>query len=243
MTNDDPPSDVAFPPTVGRYTFGPTLGSGAFAVVKLASRRDLRDPVACKIVPKSRLSSAHLQGCFEREVRIVHQLRHGHIAELVDLAKDDDNYCIFSEYCPNGSLYDGLVARQRYTESDAKVIIRQLLVAIAHIHAKGVAHRDLKPSNILFDASSTVKVCDFGLARFITQDELSVTACGSPCFAAPEVMKLVPYNPLPADMWSAGVILFTTVVGRPPWPMRNQVRLVEAIKNAKYEIPLALSES
>jgi serine/threonine protein kinase len=184
----------------------------------------------------------YLPSSFEREIRITQQFCHPNIACLVDLVKDDSNYYVFFELCSGGSLLRLITEKQRLSEDEARVIFRQLLAAISYVHSAGFAHRDVNPENIIFDDKFNVKLAGFGFTKFLAHGELTSTACGSPGYAAPELFSHKSYNGMPADMWSVGAILFHMVAGQLPWPARNKVRRIKAIRQAKYEFPLALSD-
>jgi 5'-AMP-activated protein kinase catalytic alpha subunit len=91
------------------------------------------------------------------------------------------------EYCPSGELFDFIVQSQRLHERQACKFYQELISGIEYIHESGICHRDLKPENLLLDYDKTLKVVDFGLSNMYEGDETLKTACGSPCYAAPEV--------------------------------------------------------
>ena len=91
------------------------------------------------------------------------------------------------EYASGGELFDFIVANSRVKEEDACRFYQQLIDGIEYIHKLGIVHRDLKPENLLLDYKKNIKIVDFGLSNTYQQGELLKTACGSPCYAAPEV--------------------------------------------------------
>lgn len=233
---------IVAPSRVGPFAFRGTVGSGAFSVVKLAFHEELKQFFACKIVPRNRLSIDNLEEHFEVEIRINQQMHHPGIVQIVDLRKDDINYYIFMEFCPNGELFRYIVERQRLSESEAALLLRQVLDAINYVHSLGVAHRDLKPENLLLDPVGHLKISDFGLSRFVGRNGLVNTPCGSPCYASPECLSGHAYDGRKSDIWSIGVILFAMVTGQLPWTKRNQAQLFNQIKQGDYVIPTYLSE-
>ena len=96
-------------------------------------------------------------------------------------------------------------------------MIIQVLSGVEYLHSIGVSHRDIKPSNILLDHNNNVKISDFGLGSFFSPHNQLNTPCGSPCFAAPEVIEGVSYRPEPADLWGVGVTLYYFLTGRLPF--------------------------
>lgn len=92
-----------------------------------------------------------------------------------------------------------------------------MISAIEYIHKIGIVHRDLKPENILLDYNNNVKLVDFGLSNMYNPGETLKTACGSPCYAAPEMIRNERYHGLSADIWSSGVVLYAMVCGYLPY--------------------------
>jgi maternal embryonic leucine zipper kinase len=130
----------------------------------------------------------------------------------------------------------------KINESTARWVFKQLLTTVAYIHDQGIAHRDLKLENVLCDGLQQVKIVDFGFSRCAqSPGELFGTSCGSPAYAAPEVLAGKPYDGGIADMWSLGVMLFALVTGTLPWSVSNQNLLYEQIARCDYEIPATVS--
>lgn len=103
-------------------------------------------------------------------------------------------------------------------------------------------HRDLKPENLLLDHNKKIKLVDFGLSNTYQEGETLKTACGSPCYAAPEMIAGKRYNGTEVDIWSCGVILFAMVCGFLPFEDPNTSNLYKKILNAEYKIPDFISE-
>lgn len=104
-------------------------------------------------------------------------------------------------------------------------------------------HRDLKPENLLLDYDKSIKVVDFGLSNTYKKGELLKTACGSPCYAAPEMIAGKKYHGTGVDVWSCGVILFAIVCGYLPFEDANTSNLYKKILGAEYQIPSFVSPS
>ncbi|KAH0794635.1 CAMK family protein kinase [Histomonas meleagridis] len=111
------------------------------------------------------------------------------------------------EYAQNGELFNFLVRKKKLSVELAMDFFRQIVLAIEYLHWHGICHRDLKPENILLDSNNQIKVADFGFARWVKHN-ITETSCGSPHYAAPEVIKGTPYDGRKADIWSLGVILY-----------------------------------
>jgi serine/threonine protein kinase len=234
--------DTFGPSEIGAYCLHDIIGEGAFAVVRLATRADLSTPLACKVVPRVRLQTSGLDARFELEIRVIQQLHHPGIVQLVDLLNDEHNYYVMMELCQGGELFQHVVTRGHLNENDAKPFIRQILEALGFVHSRGVCHRDLKPENLLLDQSHRVKMSDFGLSRFVRPDGLVDTPCGSPCYVSPECISGKPYDGRTSDLWSVGVITYALLTGKLPWTKRNQQQLFEQIRKADFVVPGYLSD-
>mmetsp|Transcript_25052 Transcript_25052/g.38881 ORF Transcript_25052/g.38881 Transcript_25052/m.38881 type:complete len:95 (-) Transcript_25052:2929-3213(-) len=92
-----------------------------------------------------------------------------------------------------------------------------MLHAVDYLACQNVVHRDIKPENLLLDEEKNLKMIDFGLSNTYKDNEKLITACGSPCYAAPELIKGLEYVGSKADIWSAGVVLYCLVCGHLPF--------------------------
>ena len=228
---------------IGQYRLLGPIGHGAFSIVRLCQSLRTNRYYACKIIARNRLLMHNLESRFENEIRINQQLHHPGTVQLFDLIKDDSYYYIIMEFCPNGELFSHVVDQGRLDENTAKYFISQILFALQYIHSLGICHRDLKPENILLDNQGHIKISDFGLSRFVGQDDLVNTPCGSPCYASPECVSGQLYDGKKSDIWSVGVISYAILTGQLPWTKRNQQQLFEQIKRGEYTIPSYLSDS
>ena len=96
-----------------------------------------------------------------------------------------------------------------------------MLTTLEYLQVLGIAHRDLKPENILITKDMNIKIIDFGLSNFYQPNQLLSTACGSPCYAAPQMITNKSYDPIKADLWSCGVVLYTMLCGFLPYQHEN----------------------
>lgn len=126
--------------------------------------------------------------------------------------------------------------------------MHQILAGVEYLHKLSIVHRDLKPENLLIDFNRRIKLVDFGLSNTYkksnfsnNEDELLKTACGSPCYAAPEMIAGKKYEGLNVDVWSCGVILFAMVCGYLPFEDPNTSALYKKILAGDYVIPKFVS--
>eukprot|EP00604_Paraphysomonas_vestita_P001525 CAMPEP_0174817924 /NCGR_PEP_ID=MMETSP1107-20130205/484_1 /TAXON_ID=36770 /ORGANISM="Paraphysomonas vestita, Strain GFlagA" /LENGTH=348 /DNA_ID=CAMNT_0016029073 /DNA_START=2901 /DNA_END=3947 /DNA_ORIENTATION=+ len=176
-----------------------------------------------------------------KEAHMLRTLVHPQIIRLEDVFVTNTTLYMVMDLVKGGDLFDRVVARGRYTEENACMVVLQLVSAIAYMHERNIAHRDLKPENILLvskDSDVNIKVTDFGLAKSTTENGGLKTYCGTPQYFAPEVLNQekaegnTTYS-LPADMWSIGVITYALLSGRLPWSDDDRLRNQEILK-AKY---------
>ncbi|XP_014470243.1 PREDICTED: maternal embryonic leucine zipper kinase-like isoform X2 [Dinoponera quadriceps] len=147
------------------------------------------------------------------------------------------------EYCSGGELFDHIVEKNRLSEADSRKFFRQIVSAVAYMHNLGYAHRDLKPENVLLDKEENLKLIDFGLCakpRTGMQSHL-YTSCGSPTYAAPELIMGKKYLGSEVDIWSMGVLLYALLCGFLPFDDNNLETLYKKILNGKYDEPYWLS--
>ncbi|XP_064632286.1 calcium/calmodulin-dependent protein kinase type 1-like [Lineus longissimus] len=227
---DNPPREIK-----KAYDMTTVLGTGAFSEVKLAEDKlESGTFRAIKCINKK-----HLKGKEEslrNEIAVLNKLQHPNIVRLVDVFEDQKVVYLVMELVTGGELFDRIVEKGSYTEKDASVLIKQILEAVDFMHEKGVVHRDLKPENLLYyspDEDSKIMISDFGLSK-VEDDGIMATACGTPGYVAPEVLKNEPYGK-EVDIWSIGVIAYILLCGYPPFYHENDADLFAQIMKADYE--------
>jgi len=224
------------------YTLGEQLGEGAFAKVKKAKNKKAKhngfpENVAIKIILKSKVDDMN---DIENEIKVMQKLKHDHIVELYELFDEPKKMHLVMELVTGGELFDRIVERQSYTERDAAEVMHQMCSALDYMHAKKVMHRDLKPENVLYfdqDPNSKLLIADFGLSKIVKEGEIMRTACGTPNYVAPEVLKNKGYNDGVVDVWSTGVILYILLCGFPPFYEEELPALFEQIMDGRFDFP------
>ena len=147
------------------------------------------------------------------------------------------------EYASGGELFDYIVDKTRLDNRESCRFFHQIISGVEYIHKLGIVHRDLKPENLLLDSEKNIKIVDFGLSNTYQMGECLQTACGSPCYAAPEMIAGNKYHGLNVDLWSCGVILFAMVSGYLPFEDPNTSLLYKKILSCEYESPNWVSDS
>jgi carbon catabolite-derepressing protein kinase len=140
-----------------------------------------------------------------------------------------------------GELFDYIVANGKMSEDAARRFFQQMICAVEYCHRHKVAHRDLKPENVLLDDKLNVKIADFGLSNIMTDGNFLKTSCGSPNYAAPEVIGGKLYAGPEVDVWSCGVILYVLLCGGLPFEDDYIPALFKKITHGTYTIPQYVS--
>nr|AFG28421.1 ATG1 transcript variant A [Bombyx mori] len=216
---------------VGDYEFTKQdiIGHGAFAMVyKGRKRKNPSQSVAVKVVTKKGIQKA--SEILVKEIKILRELtalQHKNLVAMHDCMDSPAYVYVVMEYCNGGDLADYLQTNRLLSETTIQLFLAQLAEAMSAIHAKGIVHRDLKPQNILLTHSIlpprtphpsdiTLKIADFGFARFLEEGNMAVTLCGSPMYMAPEVIMSLKYD-AKADLWSLGTIVYQCLTGKAPF--------------------------
>ncbi|CAM8976314.1 unnamed protein product [Rhodiola kirilowii] len=221
----------------GKYQLLMLIGEGAFAKVKLAMDVVSGKYVAIKIIDKRAVVKDNLVHQVQREIRTMKLLNHPNIVKIFEVIGTKTKIYIVMEYVSGGQLSDKLSYVKKLGERDARKLFQQLIDAVDYCHGRGVYHRDLKPENLLLDNMGNLKVSDFGLSALRKPGELLSTACGSPCYVAPELVLNNKYDGSAADIWSCGVILFEMLAGSLPFNDPNLLNLYRKICGGKYIFP------
>ncbi|KAI7548805.1 Pkinase-domain-containing protein, partial [Hortaea werneckii] len=203
-------------PRLGHYNIVKTLGEGSFGKVKLATHIVSGQKVALKIISRRKLITRDMAGRIEREIQYLQLLRHPHIIKLYTVITTPQEIVMVLEYA-GGELFDYIVQHGKMAEDKARKFFQQIVCAVEYCHRHKIVHRDLKPENLLLDENLNVKIADFGLSNIMTDGNFLKTSCGSPNYAAPEVISGKLYAGPEVDVWSCGVILYVLLVGRLPF--------------------------
>ncbi|KAB8236072.1 Protein kinase [Aspergillus alliaceus] len=216
------------------------LGEGSFGKVKLAIHQPSGRQVALKIISRRKLLSRDMVGRVEREIQYLQLLRHPHIIKLYTVIATKTDIVMVLEYAER-ELFDYLVKRGRCNDAEARKFFQQIICAVEYCHRHKIVHRDLKPENLLIDSEKNVKIADFGLSNIMTDGNFLKTSCGSPNYAAPEVISGKLYAGPEVDVWSCGVILYVLLVGRLPFDDDYIPALFKKIAAGNFHMPPYIS--
>ncbi|KAL1412064.1 Cell cycle serine/threonine-protein kinase cdc5/MSD2 [Vanrija albida] len=214
------------------------LGEGGFArVYEVFDEEATRKAV--KVVHKASIKTKKNKTKLWAEIKLHQMLVHPDVVRFHDCFEDDENVYMVLELCENGSLMDLLRRRRRYSEPEARYFLVQIIGACLYMHDMNVIHRDLKLGNLFLDGDMNVKVGDFGLAALIENPgERKKTICGTPNYIAPEVLfDTANGHSFEVDVWSVGVILYTLLIGKPPFQTKDVKAIYRRIRENRYEFP------
>jgi serine/threonine-protein kinase HSL1 (negative regulator of Swe1 kinase) len=203
---------------------------------------------AIKIIPKAAFSShtsltrladetEHRQLSVEREIVVMKLIDHPNIMRLHDVWETSTDLYLVLEYVQGGELFDYMCTKGKLPVPEALHYFQQIIGAIDYCHRFNIAHRDLKPENILLDEDLNIKIADFGMAAWQV-DGMLRTSCGSPHYAAPEIIAGRAYDGFAADIWSCGIILFALLAAKLPFDDEDCDKLLLRVTEGKFEMPL-----
>ncbi|CAD8134871.1 unnamed protein product [Paramecium pentaurelia] len=233
---------------IGNYLIGKTIGQGTFSKVCQAINQVIGHEAAVKVLEKKCIDQEGDVERVKREIQILKLLHHPQIVKLYEVIETENHIYLFMEYANGGELFDYIdrVKQQdnsfqmsRITEYEACKFFHQIISGLEYMHSQKIIHRDLKPENLLLTSDRDILIADFGLSNL--QKDILKTCCGSPCYAAPEMIKGEPYDGQMTDIWSCGIILFAMICGYLPFDDLNTQNLYQKIINAEFTFPKHIS--
>ena len=178
----------------------------------------------------------------QREINILHLCTHPHIIRLYEVIDTPTDIFLVNEYVSGGELFDYIVSKGRLAADEARNFFHQIISGVEYCHFQKIVHRDLKPENLLLDSNLNIKIADFGLSNLMRDGDFLRTSCGSPNYAAPEVISGHLYAGPEVDVWSCGVILYALLCGSLPFDDESIPNLFKKIKSGMYSLPSHLSQ-
>lgn len=234
-------SRIVVDPTTGKcYCRGKVLGKGGFA--KCYEMTDLTNNkvYAAKIIPHSRVAKPHQREKIDKEIELHRILHHKHVVQFYHYFEDKENIYILLEYCSRRSMAHILKARKVLTEPEVRYYLRQIVSGLKYLHEQEILHRDLKLGNFFINEAMELKVGDFGLAaRLEPLEHRRRTICGTPNYLSPEVLNKQGHG-CESDIWALGCVMYTMLLGRPPFETTNLKETYRCIREARYTMPSSL---
>uniref|UniRef100_A0A8C7Q500 Serine/threonine-protein kinase PLK n=1 Tax=Oncorhynchus mykiss TaxID=8022 RepID=A0A8C7Q500_ONCMY len=235
-------SKIITDPATGKcYCRGKVLGKGGFAKCYEMTDLSTSKVYAAKIIPHTRVSKPHQREKIDREIELHRVLHHKHIVHFYHHFEDKDNIYILLEYCSRRSLAHILKARKVLTEPEVRYYLRQIVSGLKYLHEQEILHRDLKLGNFFVSETMELKVGDFGLAaKLEPAGNRRKTICGTPNYLSPEVLNKQGHG-CESDVWALGCVMYTMLLGRPPFETTNLKETYRCIREARYSLPSSLS--
>ncbi|MEE6461586.1 hypothetical protein FKM82_001330 [Ascaphus truei] len=218
------------------------LGKGSFACVYKAQSINTGIEVAIKMIDKKIMQKVGMVQRVRNEVEIHCQLKHPSILELYNYFEDSNYVYLILEMCHNGEMNRFLKSKKKhFSEEEARHFMHQIVTGMLYLHSHGILHRDLTLSNLLLSSDMNIKIADFGLATQLRMpNEKHFTMCGTPNYISPEIATRSAHG-LESDVWSLGCMLYTFLVGRPPFDTDTVKNTLNKIVLADYEMPSFMS--
>ncbi len=226
----------------GRYEIQDVIGVGGMAVVYKAYDNIDDRIVAVKVLKDEYLANEEFRRRFKNESKAIAVLSHNNIVKVYDVSFGDRLQYIVMEYIEGITLKEYIEKRGVIDWNEALFFIIQILRALQHAHDKGVVHRDVKPQNIMLLENGTIKVADFGIARFSHSETRTVTekAIGSVHYISPEQAK-GELTDEKADIYSTGIMLYEMLTGKLPFDGDNAVSVALMQVNNEAELPRTIN--
>ncbi len=208
----------------GRYEIEEIIGVGGMAVVYKAHDNQENRTVAVKILKPEFVSNEEFLRRFKNESKAIAMLSHPNIVKVYDVSFGDLIQYIVMEYIEGITLKEYIESRGSLRWKDAVHFTIQILKGLQHAHDKGIVHRDVKPQNIMVLSDGTIKVTDFGIARFARSEQRTITdkAIGSVHYISPEQARGEKTDEK-SDIYSLGVILYEMITGQMPFQAESAV--------------------
>lgn len=220
-----------------RYDRGRQLGLGAFAKVFLGQHKRSQKKYAVKKIDRSKMLWGD-RDALEDEINNLALIRDGpNLVQLYEVYEEKNHCFLILELMRGGELFDVILDRKIFGETEARSISKCILEGLDYMHSKRIAHRDLKPENLLLmspNDTSSIKIADFGFAKYITVDNGCRTLCGTPGYLAPEILERWPAYDTKCDLWSVGVIVFLLLGGYLPFEDEDEEKVFEKTRNGQY---------
>lgn len=221
-----------------KYQKGRFLGKGGFARCYEFTSLDSKKVFAGKVVLKESLKKTRTKQKLMSEIKIHRSVQHQNIVGFEHFFEDSENVYILLEMCSNQTLSEMIRRRKRMTELEVQCYMVQLVNALKYLRERSIIHRDLKLGNMFLSERMDIKIGDFGLATKVEfEGEKKRTICGTPNYIAPEVLDNRIGHSYEVDIWSLGVVMYTLLIGKPPFETSDVKTTYRRIRMNAYTFP------
>jgi predicted Ser/Thr protein kinase len=225
--------------SLGPYRIERCLGRGGMGAVYAGVHQETGERAAIKVLSESLACDPRFRERFLAEVETLKKLRHPNIVTLQGYGEEDERLFFVMELVDGPSLDAILHAGRRFTWQEVVAITTQICAALKHAHDHGVIHRDLKPANLLYLPDGTVKLTDFGIAKFYGSTGLTLAGSmiGTPDYMSPEQTEGRPVTPR-SDLYGLGCVMYALIVGKPPFHGPSVTQVIDSVR---FQEPASLS--
>lgn len=192
--------------SIEEFELNKKLGYGSFSTVYKATHKISKDVFAIKEVDFNKISFLDQEN-IQKEIIVNKRLKHKNVVKMKDFFQEEEKVYLVMEFCQGGNLYNYLSRKDEMDEKEIKLIFKQIVNGINYIHSKGYVNRDIKLENILLDGEGSVKICDFGWAAHLNEEEYRSLRAGTIIYMSPECLRKEPQC-CKSDVWSLGVLLY-----------------------------------
>ncbi|PIC39242.1 hypothetical protein B9Z55_010990 [Caenorhabditis nigoni] len=227
---------------IGNFIIKETIGKGAFGAVKKGTHIETGYNVAIKILNRGKMKGLGTVNKTRNEIENLQQLSHPHITRLFRVISTPSDIFLIMELVSGGELFSYITKKGTLSIKESRRYFQQIISGVSYCHKHMIVHRDLKPENLLLDSNKNIKIADFGLSNYMTDGDLLSTSCGSPNYAAPELISNNLYVGPEVDLWSCGVILYAMLCGTLPFDDQHVPTLFSKIKSGRYMVPYSMDK-
>ncbi|KAJ3424865.1 3-phosphoinositide-dependent protein kinase 1-related [Anaeramoeba flamelloides] len=233
--------------TVSRSDFevGKSLGRGRFGEVRMATEKETGNEYAIKILKKEQVTTLKQEVHVKNEKDLLNELDHPNIPKLIHSFQDNEHLYIVMELCSEGELNDSIRKFGSIDYEPTRFIVAQLITLLEYFYSKSIVHRDIKPENILLTKDGYIKLCDFGTAKIIDDQETkkvsSKTFQTSEGYVSPETLKETIAMP-ETDLWSLGCLIYHMFYGKTPFRSSNEFKVFQKVLKREFRFPKSFPE-
>ncbi|CAI2368652.1 unnamed protein product [Moneuplotes crassus] len=211
------------------------IGRGSYGKVFMVEEKTTGKVFAMKVLKKGAITDERGKERVLTERDIIMQIRHPYIVTLHYSFQTKKKLFFILDFLNGGDLYTHIMNYGKFNENRARFYTAELVLAINHLHKKGIVYRDLKPQNIMLDSEGHIKLTDFGLSKADFSQDQSHTICGTIKYIAPETISGMSYNHT-VDWWSMGIILYRMLTGKLPYPTNKNSEVRVYIVHNKIQV-------
>eukprot|EP00826_Nyctotherus_ovalis_P051068 TRINITY_DN635_c0_g1_i3.p1 TRINITY_DN635_c0_g1~~TRINITY_DN635_c0_g1_i3.p1 ORF type:complete len:450 (-),score=118.71 TRINITY_DN635_c0_g1_i3:42-1391(-) len=212
------------------------IGKGGFGTVYLVEKLDEKTLFAMKQLRKDLIIKNRSFVCTQIEGEILQLANHPFLVGMAYVFSSTTSIFFVMKFYRGGELYRHLKAKKRFEEDAVRFYVAQIVLALGELHKNNVIYRDMKPENILLDVDGYVALTDFGLSKFLDENQVTSTFCGTPDYIAPELVNGLGYNKQ-VDWWGVGILIYELLFGCAPFRSKNQHMMYRKITLSEVPFP------